>query len=427
MAINIQEVDQLKSAVQELSILNDIATAISSVWELDQVVEMIVQKCVKHLKVEQGAVMLLDEEDTSNPFQTMVRQVDSQNEGIPFHFGVQLSGWMLKNEKPLLINNFQDDDRFQVGFDQKFPIRSLLSVPLKLKGQMIGLLNVFNKREKGGFTQEDQRLLSIIAAQSAQVIENARLYEEEKVLLRIEEDLRLAQEIQRNLLPKGNPVIPGYDVAGRSTPAKEVGGDYYDFISMEGSKIALALGDISGKGMPAALLMSNLQATLRGQTRFSSSSEQCLKRSNKLLYESTDVQKFATLFYSMLDYEKHEITYSKAGHDAPFYFKNTGEMRRLETGGTILGFREESDFEEETLIMEPGDLILVYSDGITEAMNSQRDEEFGEERLQKVIQKHLDKSSKQLMEQIFRAVRDFTEGTPQSDDMTLLAIQRMAG
>ncbi|MBD3276268.1 MAG: SpoIIE family protein phosphatase, partial [Candidatus Marinimicrobia bacterium] len=177
-------------------------------------------------------------------------------------------------------------------------------------------------------------------------------------------------------------------------------------------------------GMPAALLMSNLQATLRGQTRFSTSSSQCLKRSNKLLYESTDVQKFATLFYGMLNYEKHEFTYSKAGHDPAFFYQKDQGMRRLETGGTILGFREDSEFEEETLQIEIGDLLVVYSDGITEAMNNERDEEFGEERLEEVIMANLELPSRQLIEQIFKDVRAFTKDTPQSDDMTLLVIQR---
>ncbi len=314
------EVQRLQSAVQELSVLNDIATAVSSARELNEVVDLIIQKCIKHLKVEQVAVLLLDQETPDSPFRTMVREMDSKIDVVPYHFGLQLSGWMLKNQKPLLINDFQNDQRFRLTPKEDFSIHSLLSVPLRLKGRMMGLLNVFNKLSEQGFTPEDQRLLSIIAAQSAQIIENARLYEEEKMLLRIEEELRVAYEIQMNLLPKEDPHIAGYDIVGKSIPAKEVGGDYYDFISVNSHKLAICLGDVSGKGMPAALLMANLQATLRGQTLSISSCKDCLRRSNKLLFQSTDVQKFATLFYGILDTRKNEICYTSAGHDHPFLF-----------------------------------------------------------------------------------------------------------
>ncbi|HKJ67279.1 MAG TPA: GAF domain-containing SpoIIE family protein phosphatase, partial [bacterium] len=406
MSTETNEIQRLRAAVQELAVLNDIATAISSVYELDQVVELIVLKCVKHLKVEQGAVMLLEDEQSSNPFQTMVRQADSQTEIIPYHLGVQLSGWMLQNQKPLIVNDFQHDERFNVGTHLEFPIRSLLSVPLRLQGRMIGLLNVFNKRDESGFKEEDQRLLSIIAAQSAQVIENARLYEEEQVLMRMEEDLRVAYEIQVNLLPESNPEIPGYDIAGKSIPARKVGGDYYDFIQINEDRWAFCLGDISGKGVPASLLMANLQATLRSQTLFGSSCKESLTRSNKLLYHSTDIQKFATLFYGILDCERHHIEYSKAGHEAPFLFSKNSDVRRLNTGGTILGFMENSAYKEETISFKPGDVLVIYSDGITEAMNEE-EEQFGEEGLEPVIREHIDLPAEHLIGKIVEAARAF--------------------
>ena len=317
---NHDEFQQLRTAVQELSILNEIASAVSSVRELKDVVDLILQKCVKHLNVEQGAILLLDEEKSDSPFQTMVRKIDSKSEIVPYHFGRELSGWMLKNQKPLLINNFLKDRRFSTELEEDFSIRSLLSVPLLLKGYIIGLLNVFNKNAKEGFTPEDQRLISIIAAQSAQVIENARLYGEEQNLLRIEEELRFAYEIQINLLPKEAPEVVGYDIVGKSIPAKQVGGDYYDFIPIDENKLVICLGDVSGKGMPAALLMANLQATLRAQVHFSTSCKDSLQLSNKLLFQSTDIQKFATLFYGVLDINKNQMCYSSAGHEDPFLF-----------------------------------------------------------------------------------------------------------
>ncbi|MCJ7802058.1 MAG: SpoIIE family protein phosphatase, partial [Candidatus Marinimicrobia bacterium] len=191
-----------------------------------------------------------------------------------------------------------------------------------------------------GFTLDDQRILSIIATQSAQVVENARLYGEEQSLIKIEEELSFAKKIQTNLLPKSNPQIAGYDIAGMNISAKEVGGDYYDFISIDENNTVICLGDISGKGMPAALLMANLQATLRGQALFTSSAGECLARSNKLLYRSTDMQKFATLFYGILDNSKNIFHFSNAGHDPPFLINSDKIVTRLTKGGTVLGFME---------------------------------------------------------------------------------------
>ncbi len=421
---NTSEIQQLRMAVQELGILNEIATAISGVLELDQVVDLIVQKCIKHLQVEQCAVMLLEEEQSEKPFQTMVRKVNSDQSIVPYHFGVQLSAWMLKHRKPLLVNDFERDQRFHVNTTSAFPVHSLLSVPLQLKGQMIGLLNVFNKQSPEGFTPDDQRLLTIIATQSAQVIENARLYQKEITLSRIEEDLQLAREIQRNLLPKSNPQIPGYEIVGRTKPAREVGGDYYDFIPVDDATLAFCLGDISGKGIAGALLMSNLQATLRGQTGKHNSCAECLKQSNMFLYQCTDILKFATLFYGVIDTQSHQVSYSKAGHIPPMLVRSNGDVQRLEAGGTVLGFLPDSEYKEETIRLEPGDLLIVFSDGITEAYNADEDP-FDEERLYDVIQTNKDHTAVQLMDDIISEVKTFTGQAVQQDDMTLLIVRRL--
>lgn len=420
------EVQRLRDSVKELSILNEIATAVSGVWKLEEVVDLIVRKCVKYLHVEQGSVMLLEDEKSDKPFQTMVRRMDDSQSTVPYHFGVQLSGWMLKNRQPLLVNDFQNDDRFQLTSDTDFSIRSLLSVPLMVKGRMIGLLNVFNKRLDGDFTEDDQRILSIIASQSAQVLEQARLYKQEQHLRKLEEDIRVAKEIQEKLLPKENPNIPGFDIIGYSRPAKEVGGDYYDFISIDENKLALCLGDISGKGIPASLLMANLQATLRGQALSCSSCAKCLERSNRFLYHSTNIQKFATLFYAILNTETGQLCYSRAGHPPPIYINSEGEMQELSTGGMVLGFQEEAYYQESYINFSKDDLLVIYSDGVTEA-GDPGDESFDEWRLEDIIKQNRDKSSEEIRSAIIDAVEEFTGKKVQRDDMTLLIIKKIKG
>ncbi len=198
------ENQRLRRAVEELSTLNAIGTAIGSTMSVNAIVELIVQESVKHLDVEQAAVMLLKHDEDSDPFRTMARKAYSGTETVPFRFGQQLTGWMLKNRKPLLINDLQQDSRFRAVATEGFPIRSLLSVPLRAKGEMVGLLNVFNKRDPGGFTLGDQRLLSIIASQSAQIVDNARLYEE---LQSRTEDLEKSEAKYRALVQEAGEAI----------------------------------------------------------------------------------------------------------------------------------------------------------------------------------------------------------------------------
>jgi sigma-B regulation protein RsbU (phosphoserine phosphatase) len=414
---------RLRAAVEELSILNDIATTISSTLTLEQIIDLIVQKCIKHLEVEQGAVMLLDEKEQDNEFKTMIRKANSSHEVLPFRLDTQLTGWMIAHKKPLLINDLAADDRISVGSEENIPFHSILSVPLCLKGKMIGSLNLFNKRSKNGFTDADKRLLTIIAAQSAHVIENARLSEEEKILQLMQEEMRLAYKIQMDLLPGVAPEIKGYDIAGKSIPAKTVGGDYFDFIRITPSCMCVCLGDVSGKGIPAALLMSNLQATLRGQVLQDRTPHSCIKKSNMLLFKSTDMDKFATLFYGVLNTETHEFHYCNAGHNYPFLIRANGETVRLDIGGLVLGALEDFSFEESTVQFMPGDLLVIFSDGISEATNSS-DDMYGEERLERFVIENRDRNAADIIQAILDEVREHAELTPQSDDMTLVAMKR---
>jgi len=384
----------------------------------------LLENSVKHLKVEQGVVMLLDEKDQDKPFHTMIRKQDSTTNLLPYRLDTQLTGWMLVNKNPLLINDFQNDRRFHSapsGTD--FPIKSLLSVPMQMKGKMIGLITVFNKKSESGFTINDQRLLGIIAAQSAHVIENARLYIHEQTLLKLQEEMRLAYDIQVNLLPKENPVVEGYQIAGKSIPAKEVGGDYYDFVSIDKNNLAFCLADITGKGIPAALLMSNLQATFRGQTLLKNSCKDSVAFANDLLFHNTSPTKFATLFNGILNKEKNEITYTNAGHNNPFLIKSDNTIIRPDVGGVIVGIMPSVPYNEEVIQFEEGDLLVIFSDGITEAMNSE-EEEYEEERFTKLLLENKDKSAEKLITLIIKEVTDFCEGQPQMDDMTVVIIKR---
>ncbi len=417
---------RLKRAVEELSVLNEVASAVASTLTLDEVVNLIVQKCVKHLRVEQGAVLLFDSQkpEEGAALKTMVRKVESDYKGIPYRLGDQITGWMLKNQQPLMINDLQNDTHFRVP-PEATSVRSLMCVPLRLKGRMIGVLSVFNKRGGEDLSENDQRLLTIIAAQSAQVIENARLYEEEQALAKIERELETARTIQTKLLPERPPDVDGFDIAATSEPARSVGGDYYDFLNAGEGTLAICLADVSGKGISAALLVTGIHATLRSQIQMQGSVAERVSRADKLLYDSTEADKYATMFYGELDLASGKLRYTNAGHNPPIVISTDGSEQLLEAGGPPVGLLPISEYSESSIELKPDDLLLIYTDGFSEAMDL-RLNEYGEDRLHSLASENRTEEAAAVMGTIINQVQEFVGEAPQTDDMTMIVMKRTA-
>jgi len=416
-----EENEQLKRALEELSILNELARAISASMDSEDIIQKIVRRSVRAVDAEQSVITLVDRR-SDDSMKTLVRAMRTSSAHERFHLNQNLLGWMHLHKRPLLTNDPRNDERFR-GVRWEESIKSLICVPLMVKSELIGVLTVYNKKSGTEFTEADQRLLGIIAAQSAQVVENARLYEEEKAYALMQQQIRLARQIQIDLLPKIPPVMPGYDIAGVSIPAQEVGGDYFDFLVIDDDRVALCLGDVSGKGLPASLLMANLQATLRGQTFFETSAGECTTRSNQLLYKSTDPEKFATLFYGMRNEKTPEFCFCNAGHENPMLFSDGDDPARLATGGLVLGISNDFPFEEETVTFAKDGVLVIFSDGISEATNAE-DDQFGDDRVLELIRAHRHESSSDIINRLVEAVRAHTGNAPQMDDITLIAVKR---
>lgn len=321
------------------------------------------------------------------------------------------------------------DVKKELGLDRDDLPDSFLCTLIKTGESVYGALCVGRNAGEDNFTAGDLKLAITMASQAAIALENGMLHrqrlEEEQAMIRLQEEVRIASAIQNNLLPKDIPSPEGYDIAGYTLPASSVGGDYYDFIQCDGGQLALCLGDVSGKGMPAALLMANLQAAIRGQTLMKASPSECLMRSNTLLYRSTDSDRFATCFYGVLDTTDHCLRYANAGHDRPLLFSSNGQRTDLNTSGIVLGILPDSAYGEETIRFEPGDSLIVYSDGITDAADA-GDREFGLDRLVEVAAGHGNGSAADLVQRILGAVNDHVGDTPQTDDMTLVVVRRQA-
>jgi sigma-B regulation protein RsbU (phosphoserine phosphatase) len=414
-----EENKRLRRAVSELSILNDVALAVGTAADPQDMVEKLVSQLLRAVSAEQATVTLFDR-TFENTARTQIRVMASSTELPQYHMNQAFVGWMQLYKKPLVIDDPKSDSRFK-GIDWDETVRSVMCVPLLVKSEMTGALTVYNKKGGGVFTDEDQRLLPIIAMQSAQIMDNTRLIKENAGM---QEQVKLAYDIQRNLLPKNPPEIPGYDIAGTSLPALTVGGDYFDFIPTASGDWAICLGDVSGKGLPASLLMANLQATLRGQTLVDAEVRERIERSNKLMYRSTDVEKFATLFYEVLKFHTHEITFVNAGHEPALMFTSDGKISRLETGGLALGVIDDFPYAQETVAMAPGNVMVIYSDGVTDATNSS-DEPYGVERLEAVARKHLGEPASIIVDRIVEAVRAHAKGAAQLDDITVVVVKRV--
>ena len=417
------ENERLRRSVRELSLLNDLARDIGASRDADAVMHTIVRRALKSVEAEQGVITLVEEREDA-AMTTLLRTAGSSVEQGPFTVNDSLLGWMMLHKKPLILNDPTGDQRFR-GTRWDPATRSILCVPLLIRSRLTGLLTVYNKKIPTGFTESDQRLLSIIAAQSAQILENARLYEEEKALTHMRDEMRLAFDIQTSLLPKAPPAIPGYEIAGLSLPAQTVGGDYFDYIPLDDDRLGLCVGDVSGKGLPASLMMANVQATLRGQAPWSETVSACVGRVNTLMCPRIRKGSFVTLVYGVLDPHSHQFRFANAGHNRPYFRDADGGVRRLDRGGLALGFLPDHTYQEAHVSFAPGEMLLLYSDGIPEAMNPAR-EQFGDERLIALLKARGNGSPQALIDAIIEAVTQHAGDAPPNDDMTLLAAKRVS-
>ncbi|MBN1213161.1 MAG: SpoIIE family protein phosphatase [candidate division Zixibacteria bacterium] len=425
MPDNLQEENlKLKRAVNELQILNEISAAISAFLGSEEVNHLIVQKCMKYFEAEQGAIWRLKEEEQNISPETFVREMDMEYNGLPFKIGASLAGWILKHRRPLLVNNLAEDKFFSKLTDEYSRIHCFAAVPLTIKNRIIGILSLFNKKTEEGFTRDDIRMLSIVALQSAQVIENARLYDEEKKLRELEDDQKAARHIQQTLLPDKNPSLENYDITGISNPAKMVGGDYYDYIELKQDKWGIAVADVSGKGTPAALLMASLQTCLTEQAGLNMSVSETIDKVNQVFSRFLKSKRFITMIYGLLDLKKNTFTYVNAGHNYPLIITRDGNVRQIEGSDLILGISREAIYQERELSLQKGEILLIYTDGITEATNSVG-EMYGEQRLEFLLKDSQFLSAAELKKRILDSVQKFQGDAIQSDDITVVVIKHI--
>jgi len=421
-SISEREFDRLKHAVDELSVLNQIAGAINVSMSVDKITRIIVDRCLRRVNASQGAIFLLDDEsDVEGKFTTFIRRMDPGSEQIPYRLNISLAGWMIKHKKILLTNEPQQDDRFS-GLDfAELGIRSILSVPLLSRSGLIGILALFNKNEEGGFTDSDKRFTGIVATQTAKVIENAQLFEKEQRLKVIEEEIKVARTIQQGFLPSENIISESCEIAGFNHPATDMGGDYYDIVGIGGDRYFVSVGDVSGKGIPAALLMANAQAVLRSQLRgVNETMLSGMARSlNHLICQFASPMQFITAIFGIFDAGAREFSFINAGHAAPIIVHRDGRLDSTEGSNMVLGVLPDNNYELRHLSLDCGDTLFLYTDGVTDQKNN-AEEQFLDDRLNALLAKHCAVSASELGSHVLSELLEFREQAKQTDDITML-------
>jgi sigma-B regulation protein RsbU (phosphoserine phosphatase) len=304
-------------------------------------------------------------------------------------------------------------------------LRSIICAPLKIKDAVTGVIYVDNSLQAGIFVQEDLELLSTIAASAAIAIENARLYQVAVEKGRMERELQMAFKVQSSLIPENTPQLPGWEFASHWQPAREVAGDYYDFIVHENGGIGLVIADVTDKGMPAALFMALTRSIVRACLDQAASPAEGITKANRLICADSTSNMPVTLFYGLLDPTQDHITYVNAGHNPPIHYNaESDELIKLTRTGMFLGFDNEATFGQGNQTLNPGDFIVFYTDGVTEAINEDQ-QLFSQERFEGVIMEQRKASAGEILTAIERAVADFTGATAPYDDITLLIAKRL--
>lgn len=346
--------------------------------------------------------------------------------GERFRVSKAVRDQVINDKSSILIRDVSADDAFKARVSLLgHNIRTVIAVPLQTDVKVIGLVYVDSSSMARRFTANDLNLLTVLANVAAIRIEHERLAEVEQNERILHRDLEQAAEIQASMLPVHPPVIEGLDLAGYNAACRTVGGDYYDFLEFGGNRVGLILGDVAGKGMPAALMMTGLQARVQVMADKDEAPAATVARLDRHISAKCPRNRFITLFYSVMDQATGEMKFCNAGHNPAILVRADGDYTLLKPSGTVLGIFPELGYEDGTETLAAGDMVVMYSDGVTEAVKYGTEEEFGENRLRELVMRHRERSAEEIIRQVNESLEEWTEGAPPDDDITLLVARKV--
>ena len=402
----------------EKEVLLEISRTLATALELDEVIEAIFKALRQVVSYDAAAIYLVNRKTQALELVSDVGYPKGSEDAFKLMVGQGIVGWVAKTGEPAIVPDVKRDERYVAARPET---RSELAAPLKIEGRTIGVFNLESNYEDA-YHEGHLELASAFAVQAAAAIERARLTRERMERRRFEKELAIAREIQLSFLPKAAPEIPGFEVAGTTRPHDEVGGDYYDFIPVSETRLGIAIADVSGKGIPAALIMAGFRMSLLAEIRNEFAIRAVMRKANSLLYESTDRDKFVTAFYGTLDYRNRVLIFSNAGHNPPILLRENGRLDYLTDGGVALGVLPDAHYEERPIAVRPGDMLVFYTDGVTEAEDATH-AQFGRRRLEACMTRLASHSAQEILDGIVAEVSAFAGAKGLTDDLTLVVLK----
>lgn len=419
------EEDELQHRISELGAVYRVSAALAGLQDLTDILECALRSVIQVMHVKAGSIRMFDEESDELTLRAAVNLSDRYfNKGKIFAHDSNLDVRALDGEVVYVEDLRVDPHVRYPDLVEQEELRSFLSTGMVFRGRPVGVMRLYTE-EVRRFSAFEQGLLRIAAQQVATAVVNAQLFEDQRSARQVQRQIRLASSVQQRMLPQQVPHWPGLDVAAENIPSLDLGGDFYDFLTL-GESLGICIGDVAGKGIPAALLMASVRASLRAHAHDLYDLETIIDRTNRALFRDTRDHEFATMWYGVIDSRNFRLTYCNAGHEPVWLFRRSGQtwtVRELDHGGMVLGVDARQRFDKGLVDLRPGDILLAYSDGLTEAQNFDR-EMFGKTRTRESVLRVLNDrpqaAARLVLDQILWDMRRFTGLNIRSDDVTVV-------
>jgi sigma-B regulation protein RsbU (phosphoserine phosphatase) len=433
MAEQLKEVSGLHrklSVTDKLRLLLDITKKISRSLDLQEVINLVMDTLGTLLPYDAAGIFVIQAHKESAEEATAqaavfraeaVRGYDIDDlVELRLKMGEGIIGYVASTGEPVISPDVQNEPRYVNAREET---RSEMVAPIISNDEVIGVFDL-ESDHVNAYTPDDLQVLMLLASQVAIIIEKVMLHEQLVEKKRLEGQLEVARQVQLELLPAADPNIEGFDISAYNFPTEEVSGDYYDWVRIYDDQLGLVIADVSGKGVPAALLMAFLRASLRSAIHIGYAPHVSMAKVNYLLWESIERNQFVTAFYGVLDASNKTLAYTNAGHNPPLLLDKDGNTRFIERGGLPLGMFRDTRYYEYYLSIEPGQVLVLYTDGVTEAANK-AGEEYGRERLARAVLDAQNLSAREMISRLHKDVIDWTQGQGADDDITFFIIKAL--
>ncbi len=413
----------MRQYIQKLESLIDAAKQLNTTFDLDKLLSIILDHATKNLDASRGTIYLIDER-TRELWSKVVKGTGLVEIRLPI--GTGISGTVAETGRTINLKDASKDKRFYSTIDKisGFHTKTMLCRPMRDRnGLIIGVFQIINKKH-GVFNQDDEFFLDAFSEHASLAIENARLFHADLEHARVNKELQIAAEMQQQLFPKETIQIPSYELSATVQPCTAIGGDSYDIIPLKDGKFVVTMADVSGKGIPAALLVSTLHASLRVYLQYPIDLVGLVRKLNTFVYNNSPLERFITFFIMIIDPVQHMFTYANAGHNPPLLFRNDGkDIVELAASGLPMGIVKEQQYEAHQIDMKHGDTLVLFTDGVTEAANKKH-QQYSEPKLRECVLKNLDGTADAIKRSLVKDVLGFIGNNPMTDDFTVFVLKR---